>query len=247
MRFEWTVSGLLTVLLSVACGGTSQEPSSGYLGYGVTSRVPRVESARSSGLGFAQWFGVFELARYIGRELPSARRAARRRHTGGVLGPIAGVRYVTAGKPSVVGDCRLMLALDWAGRTLTRVGIDEVRHSGAYVYCTTSSGRPSLHARGLAIDLHAVRSGANWFDVERDYEHGTGPECDSVTPFLNHVYCRLRQLELFREIITPDHNAEHHDHFSFRDRADSVIGTAHERTVRLESLHRFVGWCHLVK
>ncbi len=130
-----------------------------------------------------------------------------------VLGPIAGVRYVTAGKPSVVGDCRLMLALDWAGRTLTRVGIDEVRHSGAYVYRTTSSGRPSLHARGLAIDLHAVRSGANWFDVERDYEHGTGPECDSVTPFLNHVYCRLRQLELFREIITPDHNAEHHDHF----------------------------------
>lgn len=130
-----------------------------------------------------------------------------------VLGPISGVRYLTGGKPSIVGDCRLILALDWASRTLTRVGIDEVRHSGAYVYRTTKSGRPSLHARGLAIDLHAVRSGQTWFDVERDYAHGVGARCDSVTPFLNHVYCRLSQLELFRELITPDHDAMHHDHF----------------------------------
>jgi hypothetical protein len=130
-----------------------------------------------------------------------------------VVGPIGGVRYVTGGKPSVVGDCRLILALDWASRTLTRVGIDEIRHSGAYVYRTTSSGRPSLHARGLALDVHAVRSGSNWFEVERDYRLGEGPVCDGVTPFVNHVYCRLRQLQLFRELITPDHNAEHHDHF----------------------------------
>jgi hypothetical protein len=130
-----------------------------------------------------------------------------------VMGPISGVSYTTGGKPMVVGDCRLILALDWASRTLTRVGIDQVRHSGAYVYRTTKSGRPSLHARGLAIDLHALRSGSTWFDVERDYALGTGPTCDQVTPFLNHVYCRLRQLELFRELITPDHNAEHHDHF----------------------------------
>lgn len=130
-----------------------------------------------------------------------------------VTGPIAGVTYVTAGKASVTGDCRLMLALDWASRTLTRVGITEVRHSGAYVYRTTSRGRPSLHARGLAIDVHAVKAGGTWYEVERDYETGQGPVCDAWHPFINHVYCRLSQLNLFRELITPDHNSEHHDHF----------------------------------
>lgn len=130
-----------------------------------------------------------------------------------VMGPIAGVSYVTAGKVSVTGDCRLVLALDWASRTLASVGISEVRHSGAYVYRTTSGGRPSLHARGLAIDIHAVKAGNTWYDVERDYSNGRGPVCDEWHPFINHVYCRLSQLNLFRELITPDHNSEHHDHF----------------------------------
>ncbi len=130
-----------------------------------------------------------------------------------VNGPIAGVTYVTAGKVSIVGDCRLILALDWTSRTLTRVGVSAVRHSGAYVYRTTSRGRPSLHARGLAIDIHGVYVGGTWYEVERDYATGQGPVCTAMQPFVNHVYCRLAQLNLFRELITPDHNAEHHDHF----------------------------------
>jgi hypothetical protein len=138
-----------------------------------------------------------------------------------VTSPIAGVTYATAGKVSVTGDCRLMLALDWASRTLTAVGIDQVRHSGAYVYRTTSRGRPSLHARGLAIDIHAVKAGGHWYEVERDYSNGRGPVCDEWQPFVNHIYCRLSQLNLFRELITPDHNAEHHDHFH--------LGVAHGR------------------
>ncbi len=129
-----------------------------------------------------------------------------------VSGPIAGITYLSAGRTTLVGDCRLMLALDWAGRSLAMVGVNAIRHSGAYVYRTTSSGRLSLHASGLAIDVHAVRVGDVWYDVRRDYRGGGGPVCDSLQPFLNHVYCRLHQLNLFRELITPDHNAEHHDH-----------------------------------
>lgn len=129
-----------------------------------------------------------------------------------VTGPIGGITFTSAGKVSVVGDCRLVLALDWASRTLGPVGITDVRHSGAYVFRTTSRGRPSLHARGLAIDVHAVKAGGTWFDVEHDYAGGRGPVCDAWQPFVNHVYCRLSQLNLFRELITPDHNAEHHDH-----------------------------------
>jgi hypothetical protein len=201
-------------LLSLACGATSQEATSPYANYGSSSVVPpawdphdQVALGLPSGQQCLGWLDTLGISHRPLDELRGVDTPVE------VVGPISGVRYMTEGKPSVVGDCRLILALDWASRTLTRVGIDEVRHSGAYVYRTTSSGRPSLHARGLAIDVHAVRSGSTWFDVERDYEHGSGPSCDSVTPFLNHVYCRLRQLQLFRELITPDHNAEHHDHF----------------------------------
>ena len=129
-----------------------------------------------------------------------------------VSGPIAGITYISAGKTTFVGDCRLVLALDWAGRSLAMVGVNAIRHSGTYVYRTTSSGRLSLHALGLAVDVHALRAGDVWYDVSREYESGTGPVCESLQPFLNHVYCRLHQLNLFRELITPDHNAEHHDH-----------------------------------
>lgn len=129
-----------------------------------------------------------------------------------VTGPIGAIAFVTGGSPSVTGDCRLILALDWASRTLARVGVSAVRHSGAYVYRTTRRGRPSLHARGLAIDVHAIQVHGAWYEVERDYARGMGAVCDSLQPFVNHVYCRLSQLNLFRELITPDHNADHYDH-----------------------------------
>lgn len=203
----------MCVALASACGA-SREGLGGELAHDANQSLPpawnprdRVALGLPSGTACLQWLGSLGISY---RQLDSLRGVDTPVE---VTGPISGVNYVTAGKPLVVGDCRLILALDWASRTLTRVGITQVRHSGAYVYRTTSSGRPSLHARGLAIDLHAVQSGSTWFDVERDYEHGTGANCDSLQPFLNHVYCRLHQLALFRELITPDHNAEHHDHF----------------------------------
>lgn len=127
-------------------------------------------------------------------------------------GPIAGVSYTTLGRQSVVADCRLILALDWIGPSLKEFGIREVQHSGAYVYRTQRSGRPSLHARGLAIDLHSFRDASGRVEVERDFERGLDDGCDDDAPELNRVVCRLRALDLFRELLTPDSNADHHDH-----------------------------------
>jgi hypothetical protein len=205
--------GLVCFGLATGCGGT---PLPTYAGGVLAAGSPIPPAWNPSDSGVSQLPAGESCIAWLNQLGVSFRRLDDLRGVDTpveVTGPIAGVTYVTAGKVSVVGDCRLMLALDWASRTLSPVGITEVRHSGAYVYRTTSRGRPSLHARGLAIDIHAVRAGGAWYDVERDYSNGRGPVCDEWQPFINHVYCRLSQLNLFRELITPDHNAEHHDHF----------------------------------
>lgn len=207
------VFGLVGLGLATACGGTPQ-PSHAGGWLADESPIPPAWNPRDNGATLLpdgesciSWLNQLGI-RF--RRLDDLRGVDTPVE---VTGPIGGVTYVTAGKVSVTGDCRLVLALDWASRTLSRVGITEVRHSGAYVYRTTSRGRPSLHASGLAIDIHAVKAGGAWYDVERDYSGGRGPVCDEWQPFINHVYCRLTQLNLFRELITPDHNSEHHDHF----------------------------------
>jgi hypothetical protein len=129
-----------------------------------------------------------------------------------VLGPIGGIHYTSQGAPGMLCDCRLVLALDWSARTLAPLGVTHIEHSGAYVLRTTRSGRRSLHARGLAIDVHGVSFGNTTHWVQRDFQRGQGDGCGTGSAALNHVACRLRQLRLFRELITPDHDADHHDH-----------------------------------
>jgi hypothetical protein len=129
-----------------------------------------------------------------------------------VGGPIGGVRYLSQGKQSVVADCRLILALDWIAPSLRAQGITAVQHSGAYVYRTQKSGLPSLHARGLAIDVHALRYPDERVLVERDFARGLGDGCETDAPKLNRLTCSLRRIRLFQELITPDHDTDHHDH-----------------------------------
>src|SRR5690606_24856192 len=123
-----------------------------------------------------------------------------------------GIEFISAGKREVVCDCRMALALDWSARALAPMGVTAIRYSGAYVYRTTRSGRPSLHARGLAIDVHGVEFGPYTHWVAHHFQRGRTGRCDGSEPALNRVECRLRSLGLFRELITPDHNSDHHDH-----------------------------------
>jgi hypothetical protein len=129
-----------------------------------------------------------------------------------ITGPIGGIRYVSEGKDSMVCDCRLALALDWSSRVLRPLGVTRIRHMGAYVNRRTRRGRPSLHARGLAIDVGAVRVGNQWLKVEDNFRRNTADTCDGNAPLLNSVSCKLRTLRLFRELITPDDDGDHHNH-----------------------------------
>jgi hypothetical protein len=129
-----------------------------------------------------------------------------------VTGDIGGVTYTQSGEPSLLCDCRLVLALHWAAPLLRSWHITRVEHYGAYSNRTTRGGRPSQHALGLAIDAARFEFPDQSVSVARSYGRGWGDGCGSAAPALNRVVCGLRHLQLFRELITPDHDADHHDH-----------------------------------
>lgn len=126
-------------------------------------------------------------------------------------GPVGGVEYwASDGRPLLL-DCKLGAALVRIGPLLRRHGIERLRFSGAYVYRTTRGGRLSLHARGLALDVHDVVAAGTTLSVKKDFARGAG--CSGEIPLLNRVACDLRALGWFRELLTPDDDRDHHDHF----------------------------------
>lgn len=129
-----------------------------------------------------------------------------------VRGPVGGVTYRVFGSDELVADCRLVVALSRIAPILREEGVTEARFSGAYSYRMSRVGRLSLHAYGLAIDLHELRVDGVWRVVARDFARGLSDGCAGGAPSLNRVACRLKATGLFREVLTPDSNADHHDH-----------------------------------
>jgi len=129
-----------------------------------------------------------------------------------VEGPIAGVRYYTGGNGPLIADCRLVLALALVGNGLTAYGVSEVRFSGAYVYRLSAKRRVSLHAYGLAIDLHGFTRNGLRYEVQHDFRKGLGTTLGADAPVANAIAARFRNSGLFHEYLTPDDNSDHHDH-----------------------------------
>jgi hypothetical protein len=129
-----------------------------------------------------------------------------------VDGPIAGIRYYTGGNGPLVADCRLALALALVGPELAAYGVSDARFSGAYVYRLSNKHRVSLHAYGLAIDLHGFTRLGVHYEVQQDFHKGLGTAVASDAPITNGIATRLRASGLFHEYLTPDDNADHHDH-----------------------------------
>jgi hypothetical protein len=129
-----------------------------------------------------------------------------------VDGPISGVRYYTGGNGPLITDCRLALALALVGAELMAYGVTDVRFSGAYVYRLSAKGRVSLHAYGLAIDMHGFTRNGVHYEVEHDFHKGMGTALDAEAPVTNAIAARFHNSGLFHEYLTPDDNADHHDH-----------------------------------
>ena len=129
-----------------------------------------------------------------------------------VDGPIAGIRYYTGGNGPLVADCRLVLALALVGPELSAFGVSDVRFSGAYVFRLSNKHRVSLHAYGLAIDLHGFTRLGLHYEVQHDFHKGLGTNVEPDAPIANAITTRLHASGLFHEYLTPDDNADHHDH-----------------------------------
>jgi hypothetical protein len=129
-----------------------------------------------------------------------------------IEGPIGGVRYWTVGAGPMVSDCRLALALAKVAPELRGLGISAVRFSGAYSYRMAKVGRLSLHAYGLALDVHEVTADGKSYVVAHDFRRGLPNGCATDAPLLNRLACRFAQLRIFQELLTPDSNADHRDH-----------------------------------
>jgi hypothetical protein len=130
-----------------------------------------------------------------------------------VTGPVAGIRYHSGAGLPFLCDCRLAVALVWSAPLLRQLGVTDVRYSGVYVYRMSRVGRLSMHAYGLAIDLHEFIASGSRLEVEEAYQTGLADPCSASAPVLNRLACGFKALGLFKEVLTPDYNADHHDHF----------------------------------
>lgn len=119
-----------------------------------------------------------------------------------------------------VFDCRLALSLDDWTRDLGRRGVRVLRHAsllrpGAVV---RRSGRPSQHALGLAIDVASLElQDGTRYEIERDFSGAIGaPVCveqaEPTARWLRALVCDTHQSRVFNLILTPNYNADHHDH-----------------------------------
>ncbi len=133
-----------------------------------------------------------------------------------VRGPIGGVRYRSWGKRPLVADCRFVVALEWIAPVLQQIGVTEVRYIGTYSYRMARVGRLSLHAYGLAIDIEGMVADGTMHEVSKAFTRGMGKAaCSPAAPLLDQVACRVKAMGLFREVLTPDSNADHANHFHF--------------------------------
>lgn len=125
-------------------------------------------------------------------------------------GKLDGIRFYAPDHRPFLADCRLVLALREVTPDLRALGVSEVRFSGAYVYKLTHPGRMSMHAYGLAADLHAFTVSGTTLEVKHAFARGAG--CGGALPVLNEIACRIRAHGVFKELLGPDDNAAHFDH-----------------------------------
>ncbi len=148
-----------------------------------------------------------------------------------VKSDLGGIEYVAGAGLPLELDCRMALTLTEAAPIARALGVTHFRFSGAYVYRMSRVGRLSLHAHGLAIDIHAAKAGGSWHEVKGGYKPGLADGCAEDAPVLNRVACEFKKTGRFRELLTPDYDADHHDHLHLGIARDDGAATASDESV----------------
>jgi hypothetical protein len=120
-------------------------------------------------------------------------------------------------------DCRLAVALLAWAPTLRAANVERVDHYSAYRpgARVSSTGRPSGHASGLAIDVGDLRL-ANGMRVHveehwADKRRGVSPcpardEDGAEQRLLREVVCAAATADIFQVVLTPHHDEHHANH-----------------------------------
>lgn len=146
-------------------------------------------------------------------------RAVGIAHPVEITGALGGVTYESYGQPFVI-DCSLAVSLVEVGRYFRALGIVTAKFSSAYSRRNVrGTDRPSKHSFGLAIDIHSF-SGRDALRVDRDYERNLGDDVDCLGKPLTQggavlklLQCQFARSGLFTLVLSPDFDADHHDHF----------------------------------
>ena len=159
-----------------------------------------------------------------------------------LMGPLHGVRFMHAEAPDWLAsarheilDCRLVLALDDLAALLAHRGVAAVYHYGVYRgdLPLPKKGRPLHHVAALAIDVAMFeKEDGTRLEVRRDWSGRVGaPPCapaavargasganegaTSISPRseLHGILCDVVEEKLFHQVLTPNHDVAHRDHF----------------------------------
>jgi len=140
-----------------------------------------------------------------------------------ITGRVNGLKLTPMwGRRPALMDCRFALILHRIAPIVRRVGVDELRYSGFYSYRYVSgSGRLSRHASGMAADIFAVRGpGGFRANVLKDWVKAKGRPGDCVAGVtsrkgrvLRRLACALEYSGLLFQVITPDSNYAHRNHY----------------------------------
>ncbi len=132
---------------------------------------------------------------------------------------IRGVGFVPgrieAAPQPMLASCSLALALDWMSQMLAEAGVVTVVHLGSYG-CRFIAGTDILseHARARALDVAAVRRvEGSVYTVSSDWEQHQPVPATAAGAFLRQLVSNLFEAGVFNIVLTPDFNADHHDHF----------------------------------
>ena len=113
--------------------------------------------------------------------------------------------------------------------SLRKQGVTALSFSGAYDYRRRrNSPKLSAHAHGLAIEVHAIETRRGLLDVKADYPRDPlrwrVPRHPESLPAcvgrpggrpgrnLRTLACGLKVNPAFRYVLSPDDDADHHDH-----------------------------------
>jgi hypothetical protein len=126
-------------------------------------------------------------------------------------------REISGTPTPLFAACSLGLALDRMSERLAARSVKSVVHFGIYG-CRLIAGTDVLseHGRARALDVAALQTTAGTvYTVLTDWEKDQPAPTTEGGIFLRQTASELFDSGVFNVILTPDFNADHHDHFHF--------------------------------